>query len=71
MLGAAILDDVWLARGPATTPPARTSLTPSLVVTPQVGLVSFGGRFATRAFVEIPVSARRGTRTPTPFGTRS
>jgi hypothetical protein len=45
MLGAAIMDDVWLARGPATSPLASTALTPSLVVTSQVGLVSFAGRF--------------------------
>lgn len=45
MLGAAILGDVWLARGPATSPPACTSLAPSLVVTSRVGLVSLAGRF--------------------------
>jgi hypothetical protein len=49
MLGAAILDDVWLARGPAASPPASppacAALTPSLVVTSQLGLVSLAGRF--------------------------
>jgi hypothetical protein len=45
MLGAAILDDVWLARGPAASPPACAALMPSLVVTSQLGLVSLAGRF--------------------------
>jgi hypothetical protein len=49
MLGAAILDDFWLARGPAASlpasPPACAALTPSLVVTSRLGLVSLAGRF--------------------------
>ena len=45
MLGAAILDDLWLARGPAASAPALAALTPSLVVTSQFGLVSLAGRF--------------------------
>ena len=46
MLGAAILDDVWLAHGPdLPSPPIRPGLTPSLVVTPQLGLFSVAGRF--------------------------
>jgi hypothetical protein len=45
MLGVAILDDVWLARGPAASPPACAALMPSLVVTSRLGLVSFAGRF--------------------------
>jgi hypothetical protein len=51
MLGAAILDDVWLAndhlpndRVDAPQRPVAT-FTPSLVVTPQLGLLSFAGRF--------------------------
>ncbi len=46
MLGAAILDSAWLAHGPATSAPAvRSGLTPSLVVTPQLGLFAVAGRF--------------------------
>jgi hypothetical protein len=46
MLGAAILDGAWLARGPAASAPAvRAGLTPSLVVTPQLGLFAVAGRF--------------------------
>jgi hypothetical protein len=44
-LSAAILDDFWLARGPAASPPASAALMPSIVVTSQLGLVSFAGRF--------------------------
>lgn len=44
LLGAAILDD-WRARTPVAAPPARALLTPSLVVTPQLGLVGVAGRF--------------------------
>jgi hypothetical protein len=44
LLGAAILDDLR-ARAPIAPPTARTSLTPSLVVTPQLGLVGVAGRF--------------------------
>lgn len=45
MLGAAILDDLWLARGPGAPSPASAALTPSLIVTSQIGLVSLAGRF--------------------------
>lgn len=46
MLGAAILDDAWLARGSAaSSPPIGAGLTPHLVVTPQLGLFSVAGRF--------------------------
>ena len=44
MLGAAILDDVWLANDRLPQGPGAT-LTPSLVVTPQLGLLSLAGRF--------------------------
>jgi len=46
MLGAAILDDVWLANDDSASPPRPVAtLTPSLLVTSQLGLLSFAGRF--------------------------
>jgi hypothetical protein len=45
MLGAALLDDGWLARGPAASSPPSAALTPGLIVTSRVGLVSLAGRF--------------------------
>lgn len=46
LAGAAVVDDVWVAR--RSEPPAprpRATLTPGLVVTPNLGMVSVGGAF--------------------------
>ena len=46
MLGAAIADDVWLANDRPVSPPRPVATwTPSLLVTPQLGLLSLAGRF--------------------------
>ena len=46
MLGAAILDDVWLAKDRVESPPrSAVNWRPSVIVTPQLGLFSVAGRF--------------------------